>query len=255
MKNNNKKPKNSNKNPELNLEPSFGESNEYYLLLAESVLGFFQFAAQLRLLCHSDFAYIGSFKPDEVPVNVDFMMASATIVQEAEIHITLMENKIILPPQTHLANSIMPKIAQSQPLLLFEEPYNEPYFLFGDKKFSLFHSKYQNYAYVLMISVDKNHSITGLMNLFLKNRQFRCADISSFLKGKTQSKQFTFLQRLFYEADIKTRDYKMLKISRLLRDAKQLPIKGEFGDPNINMSSIESMELYRSLLEIDSSFE
>ena len=247
--------KKNDKISKLSLGTSFGASNKYYLLLADSMLDFFQFSAQLRLFCQSDFAYIGSFAPNEAPENIEFKMSSAIIVQETEIHITLLENKVLIPPYIHLANSQEKKKMHSQPLSLFDEPY----FLFGNKKYSLFHSEHHNYAYALLVGVDKKHSINNLIDLFFNNAQFQCVDISDFLDDKIGTKvhqvRLTFLQKLFYEADMKSRDYKALKISKLLRDAEQLPINGKFGDPKINMSSIESMDFYRPLLEKDSSFE
>jgi len=252
------------KSPNLNLEDSFGKSNQYYLFLVESVLDFFQFAAQLSSLCQkfshysqSDFAYIGNFTSEETPENAEFKMSHAVIMQEKEIHITLLENKILLPPNVHLAKPTVASEKHLQSLSLFDDfeddTYEEPYFLFGENKYSLFNSVHRNCNYVLLISVDKNHSIADLMDFFIDSKKFKSKDISDFLHEKP--KQRTFLRKLFYDAELKTLEDKMLKISRLLRETKELPITGKFGDPKINMSSIEFMAKYRSLLETDSSFE
>lgn len=237
----------------------FGTIKNYHIQAIKSTLELYPFAMKVGKNCRCQFSYLGEYTPPETDHQPVFRMMHAQMTGLNHFDIVIFENKTTHYHSDYLKKSSKEKNVNFQTLFLFKDPF----YLFDNKMPAVFPFPKDfktpvssSYDYLMLIYFNKENRIDDFVEQLKRISGLQSVDMSDVLVSTARGSQKTiaFLQKLFYDVEVRANRFVMEERTKLLGDINKILPKNNLTPSNVDLPLFVEDE-YLNLLIKDVSFE
>jgi len=209
------------KKQELHIHDFFGNCNTYKIFALHSEMPVFNFANQLGKTLNVTFTLLPDFHYISDKLAARFAVFFAEYAQQESIHCLLLENKT----ETNQQILFSSKAVKNSHLLNYSL-FEESLYLFNNKGYSCFESKFEDKEYLLLLYAKKNIEKELFSQFLLNIACFKPMDVSYLLdreQTSTDARNAAFLRDFFCKYEVNANLLSRRKKMELLGPVKQIP--------------------------------
>jgi len=209
------------KTHELHIRDFFGNYNTYRIFALRSELPAFGFANQLSKMLKVSFTLLPDFDYVSDKLSASFAVFYAEYPQQESIHCLLLENKT----ETNQQEIFSSKTVKNSHLLNYSL-FEESLYLFNNKGYCCFNSKFEDMDYLLLLFAKKNIDKELFSQFLQKISCSKTEDVTYLLEREqtsTDAKNASFLKDFLCKYEVNANLLSRRKKMELLGPVKQIP--------------------------------
>lgn len=241
------------------LSEFFGTIKNHHIRAIKSTLELYPFAMKIGQNCRCQFSYLGEYIPPDTDHQPVFRMMHAQMTGLNSFDIVIFENKTTHYNSDYLKKSSKEKNVNFQTLFLFKDPF----YLFDNKMPAIFPFPKEtetpitsSFDYLILIYFNKENRIDDFTEQLKRISGLQTIDISDIFTStvKGNQKKIAFLQKLFYDIEVRANRFLMEERNSLLGEITKIPSQNSMTLLDTDLPVFVEEE-YVNLLGKDLSFE